>query len=94
MVNEKNSLSTIIRTVAHELGHSAGLYHPFSENNNIPEISNQQNLGPLKDGRAVRDNLMNSEANPIYPSNNGKTLIPKQREKIRETVTNEQPKSQ
>lgn len=89
----KNSFEIISRSLAHELGHTAGLYHPWDSHNNIPEINNDKGLPPTNQTGLIKNNLLNSEVNPIpsLRSNFGTELIKEQREKIKETVESQQP---
>ena len=91
---DHNDVEEIARTLSHELGHSAGLFHPFDSKNDIPEINNSLEVLPLGNINLIKDNLMNSEQNPVQElkSNKGKNLIRQQRQKIKTTVENQQPK--
>ena len=78
---------TLGRTLAHELGHTLGLHHPWDTENDGADkndIRNEQGLGPVFKPNGVLNNLMNSEGNPIKPlqSKTGTGLTPGQREKI------------
>jgi hypothetical protein len=54
------SNSDISRSFNHEIGHEAGLSHPWSPNNNVSDI--KQGTPNVSNG-AVRNNIMNSDKN-------------------------------
>jgi len=93
MSDEQNTIEVMARSLAHELGHTAGLFHPFSTQNDIPEISNDLGLPPNNNPVLIKNNLMNSEGNPVksLQSNTGTELIPQQKEKRKTTVESQQP---
>ncbi|MGV0923422.1 DUF6443 domain-containing protein [Empedobacter tilapiae] len=80
------SASGISKTAQHEIGHSAGLAHPWE--NNAP-VSNDidQKTGDVKNG-TIRKNLMNSDGNPNPDLRNtsGTKLTPGQMKTIDDTV--------
>lgn len=67
------------QTTAHELGHAAGLEHPF-HGNQVPNTKENRN------------NLMNSDGNPIeaLQTSNGKEILPNQTEIMKSTITHSQ----
>lgn len=78
------------RTLAHELGHTLGLNHPWSVNADQGDLRNEQGLLPVGDPKKVLNNLMNSEGNivPGLRSNQGTNLTPGQRKKIDRNLSN------
>lgn len=85
------SKKSIAKTVSHELGHAAGLYHPWDEENEVSDI-NQNNPDVTK--KIILDNLLNSDENPV-PENRsitGTKLTSGQLQSIQEKVEKEQPK--
>lgn len=86
------------RSFSHELGHTAGLVHPWDPGT-IKDVSNVQGLAPVGNPSLVLENLMNSPGNPVKILNpselglkQGRQLTSSQREKIEETVQSQQPK--
>lgn len=75
------------RTFAHELLHTAGLYHTFSGNNNV-EDSKQK--GPIFDDN-LKLNIMNSGGNPIESqrSNDGLNITPGQFKEVHKKIIEE-----
>ncbi|MDR5591670.1 RHS repeat-associated core domain-containing protein [Christiangramia sp. SM2212] len=88
----------IIRTTLHELGHSGGLPHPFSIDNDIRSVDQtndkKANASPGVDPQAIIENLLNSDANPnksLRPGKTkGKNIEIEQLQKIIETVKGQQ----
>jgi len=88
LIDDQNNTDVMAHSLGHELGHTAGLRHPWDSKNNISEI-NQNNPPLLKDKLdLIKRNLMNSEANPIksQQSNLGTDLTKEQHETIKKTV--------
>jgi RHS repeat-associated protein len=93
------STEGISSTLAHELGHLAGLNHPWEVSNDMdpstnPEIDIKQSYPLLENMKTkIKNNLMNSGGNPINELK-GRTskdeLTRGQREKIENTVQKEQ----
>jgi hypothetical protein len=96
------------RSFSHELGHTAGLFHVFPGNLDLPLDQQSpfdiatflQALLPEGNPSIVLKNLMNSPANPVQSLNadkqglpQGTDLTPEQRKKIEATVQEQQPKS-
>jgi RHS repeat-associated protein len=83
----KRSDSSIARTFSHELGHTAGLEHPWQASNPVGDIK-QGEKGVLD--KTVRNNLMNSDQNPTNPSNSGTQLTTGQLKSVDELINNQQ----
>ena len=78
------------RSLAHELGHTVGLYHPFDKENKIESL-----MDTPENAQTVKDNLLNSTGggdnrSKEYKTNEGTKLITEQRKIIKETVTDQQ----
>ena len=87
VMNKVMKLKDWARTLAHELGHTLGLHHPWdtyedgADNN---DIHNTDGLGPVGNPSNVLNNLLNTEGNKVesLQSGTGTELTPKQRKKI------------
>jgi hypothetical protein len=102
------SSSLVARSLSHELGHTAGLYHVFPQSGTEP-LNEQgpfdlstfvQALLPEGNPKIVFDNLLNSPGNPIKSLNPDKEGLPQgtqlttqQRQTIETTVQQQQPNS-
>jgi len=80
------SASGISKTTQHEIGHSAGLAHPWEKNAPVSSDIDQK-TGDVKNG-TIRKNLMNSDGNPnpALRNTSGTKLTPGQMETIDDTV--------
>ncbi len=83
----ERSASAISGTALHELGHSAGLTHPW-ESKIEPVSDINQNSGKV-DNKTIKQNIMNSDANPkpSLRSTNGRSLTDQQIKEIDKVVT-------
>ena len=92
---EGNSVEVIAKSFGHEIGHTVGLKHPWSKENDIHEIDNTLALPPTPGSNVdlIKNNLMNSEGNPIpsLRSKTGTELIKQQRDKINSQISKDQP---
>ncbi|WP_334126985.1 RHS repeat-associated core domain-containing protein [Empedobacter brevis] len=80
------SASSMSKTTQHELGHTAGLTHPWEKNAPVSSDIDQK-TGNVKNG-TIRKNLMNSDGNPDPSLRNtsGTKLTPGQMKTIDDTV--------
>ncbi|MDH0675647.1 hypothetical protein N5D03_13975 [Empedobacter sp. GD03861] len=80
------SASGISKTAQHEIGHSAGLTHPWEANAPVSSDIDQK-TGDIKNN-TIRKNLMNSDGNPNSTLRNtsGTALTPGQMKTIEETI--------
>jgi hypothetical protein len=89
----------IARSFSHELGHTAGLRHPWDPKASILDVVNVLGLLPSGNPALILNNLMNSPGNPLEFLNpdkqnmkQGAELTKSQRELIEETVQEQQTK--
>ncbi|MFL9845664.1 hypothetical protein [Flavobacterium rhizosphaerae] len=83
------NFGSMAHTLAHEAGHTAGLRHPWGQDNQVSDV--RQGSPNVKD-KTIKRNLMNSAANPIQAlrSNDGKELTPGQFKAIDELIESRQ----
>ena len=86
--NQNISSNDMARAFEHEAGHTVGLRHPFDNKQTILDI--KQGAKGVKPS-TVANNLMNSDANPINPSNNGEKLTKGQFESMDKLIESQQP---
>src|SRR5690606_35110550 len=95
-IRNRPTISSMARQASHELGHKAGLFHPWqagapsdvnTEKYNNKYYSLSQDLI-----KRVKDNIMNSDENKVIPIQNteGLYLSPGQTEKMKEIIDKEQ----
>jgi RHS repeat-associated protein len=82
----------VARALAHELGHSAGLEHPWAIKDIRQDDANQNE--PNVTNKTVLDNLMNSFENKDkdLQTDTGKKLTMGQKNVVKDTVTKQEPK--
>ena len=71
---QNRSLQETIRTATHEVGHSAGLEHPWDISSGQEDVN--QNKGVNKE--TIKKNIMNSDENEVNPSSTGTEATPDQ----------------
>jgi len=78
------------RAVGHELGHTAGLPHPWNKENNIDELKQDDS----RNKSTVKNNLMNSDENPrgSWGSTAGEEVLDQQLQQVHKTVSEQQSK--
>jgi hypothetical protein len=89
-------MQSLARTLAHELGHTAGLLHPWDPNQDVDDI-NQNRRPPLLEfplDKDIKTNILNSEANPNpeLKSNRGTKVTIGQLEKMTKEIESETKK--
>jgi RHS repeat-associated protein len=62
---ELGQLIYLGRTLAHELGHTGGLLHPWDFKNKLKDIKEYWAPEKFNNFKIIKDNLLNSGANPI-----------------------------
>jgi RHS repeat-associated protein len=80
-------------TFNHEVGHTAGLQHPWeSKLSDISQPGDVSKLTPQQ-RKDIKSNLMNSQENPTRSlrNSNGSNITPGQIKKVTETIENQQP---
>lgn len=84
---EDRLLSSIIRTAAHELAHTASLEHPWEKDNRIKDLGENQ-----AGNKVIKNNLLNSGGNPIdaLQSTSGRVLSPDQTKAMDNKIENAQ----
>lgn len=87
IISNSFSVESRGRSLAHELGHTLGLHHPWDTKDDgadDKDINNTMGLGPVFKPQVVLNNLMNSEGNKVKSLNSSKgtQLTDKQRNKI------------
>jgi len=90
----KRNMNDIVRSSLHELGHKAGLDHPWGEHtpDDIKQKPKRKD-NPKTLRRKIRRNLMNSDGNDYFKSTHGTEITPGQTEKMKEIIDKEQPKN-
>lgn len=93
---ERIGINQMIINALHELGHKAGLDHPWGTNapSDIQQPSNIKSI-PTELRKSIKNNLMNSDENPEPKMKNheGENLTDQQRNYMIDIIEKEQPEN-